>query len=43
MMQYVNEPAIHVNGLDFEVAYLWNDRLRIAVNGSWNDARDLKI
>jgi len=42
MMQYVNEPAIHVNGLDFEVAYLWNDRLRIAVNGSWNDARDLK-
>lgn len=42
MMQYVNEPAIEVKGFDFDLSYLWDNRLQISVNGSWNDARDLK-
>lgn len=42
MMQYVNEPAIHIKGFDFDVSYFWEDRLKISINGSWNDARDLK-
>ncbi len=42
MMQYVNEPAVAVKGIDFEMSYLWNSRLQLALNGSWCDARDLK-
>lgn len=42
MMQYINEPAIDIKGFDFELSYLWNDKLQLIVNGSWNDARDLK-
>lgn len=42
MMQYVNEPAIDVKGLDLELGYVWRNSLQIMLNGSWNDARDLK-
>ena len=42
MMQYVNEPAIDIKGLDFEVSYFWDSRLQLTVNGSWNDARNLR-
>lgn len=42
MMQYVNEPAIEVKGMDFDLSYTWRDALNLRVNGSWNDARDLK-
>lgn len=42
MMQYVNEPAINIKGLDFEVSYFWDSRLQLTVNGSWNDARNLR-
>lgn len=42
MMQYVNEPAIDIKGFDFEVNYFWDNRLQVLLNGSWNDARDLK-
>lgn len=34
MMQYVNEPAIHIKGFDFDVSYFWEDRLKISINGS---------
>lgn len=40
MMQYLNEPAIHVKGIDLELGYNWMDRLGIKANGSWNDARN---
>lgn len=39
-MQYLNEPAINIKGLDLDISYLWRDRLHIEVNGSWNDARN---
>ncbi|MCM1076733.1 MAG: carboxypeptidase-like regulatory domain-containing protein [Bacteroides sp.] len=42
MMQYVNEPAIDVKGVDVELNYLWRNALQISLNGSWSDARDLK-
>ncbi|MBD5308624.1 MAG: TonB-dependent receptor [Bacteroides sp.] len=42
MMQYVNEPAIDIKGLDFQISYFWDNRLQLSLNGSWNDARDLK-
>lgn len=42
MMQYVNEPAIDVKGFDFDLGYVWRDALHISVNGSWNDARNLR-
>jgi outer membrane receptor protein involved in Fe transport len=42
MMQYVNEPAIDVKGFDFDVSYLWNNKLQLSVNGSWTDSRNLR-
>ncbi len=42
MMQYANEPAIDVKGLDFDISYLWKNSLGVKVNGSWNDARNLR-
>ncbi len=42
MMQYVNEPAIDIKGLDFDLGYTWRDALRVSVNGSWNDARNMR-
>ncbi len=42
MMQYVNEPAIDIKGFDFEISYWWRRQLQISVNGSYNDARNLR-
>lgn len=42
VMQYVNEPAIDIKGFDMDLTYTWREALRVNVNGSWNDARDLK-
>lgn len=42
MMQYVNEPAIHIYGLDAEVSYIWNSSLQLSVNYSWSDARNMR-
>ena len=42
MMQYVNEPAIDVKGVDFELKYFWKDAFQLSFNGSCSDARDLK-
>lgn len=41
-MQYQNEPAIKIKGLDFDIGYMWNNRLNIKLNGSWNDARNMR-
>lgn len=40
MMQYVNQPAIHVKGAEGEVRYDWKGRLQVNANVSWQDARD---
>lgn len=42
MMQYANEPAIDIKGFDADLTYIWRSALRINLNGSWSDARDLK-
>lgn len=41
-MQYVNTPAVHVKGMDFNIMYSWMDSFQFSVNGSWNDTRDMK-
>ena len=38
-MQYGNEPAVHIKGLEGELRYEWNRRLQISGNMSWQDAR----
>ena len=40
MMQYVNEPAVHIKGVEGEVRYNWQQRLQLLANISWQDARD---
>ena len=40
MMQYVNEPAVHIKGLEGELRYDWASRLQLMGNISWQDARD---
>ena len=39
-MQYSNEPAVHIKGLEGEVRYDWNHRLQVLGNISWQDARN---
>ena len=39
-MQYGNEPAVHIKGVEGEFRYDWNRRLQIAGNISWQDARN---
>ena len=39
-MQYGNEPAVHIKGLEGEVRYDWNHRLQVMGNISWQDARN---
>lgn len=40
MLQYVNEPAVHIKGIEGEVRYDWCRRLQLQGNVSWQDARD---
>jgi outer membrane receptor protein involved in Fe transport len=40
MMQYVNEPAVHIKGVEGELRYDWQQRLQLTGNVSWMDARD---
>ena len=40
MMQYSNEPAVHIKGIEGEVRYDWNRRLLLVGNISWLDARN---
>lgn len=42
MMQYINEPAIDVKGIDLEITYFLKNALQVSLNGSWSDARDLR-
>lgn len=40
MMQYVNDPAVHIKGVEGEVRYDWQGRLQLMANVSYQDARD---
>lgn len=40
MMQYSNEPAVHIKGLEGEIRYDWDSRLQLIGNISWQDARN---
>ncbi len=40
MLQYVNEPAVHIKGIEGELRYDWQGRLQVMGNMSWQDARD---
>ena len=40
MMQYVNDPAVHIKGVEGEVRYDWDGRLQLMANASYQDARD---
>lgn len=40
MLQYINDPAVHVKGVEGEVRYDWNGRLQLMTNVSYQDARD---
>ena len=42
MMQYVNEAAVHIKGVDGEIRYDWAGRLHAAVNASYDDSRDMR-
>ena len=39
-MQYVNEPAVHIKGIEAEVRYDWDKRLQLSANINWQDARN---
>ena len=39
-LQYVNQPAVHIKGVEGEVRYDWRRRLQLTANVSWQDARD---
>jgi len=40
MLQYVNEPAVHIKGIEGELRYNWYNRLQLMGNMSWQDARN---
>ena len=40
MMQYENVPAVHIKGVEGELRYVWDNRLQMSFNGSWQDSRD---
>ena len=40
MMQYGNEPAVHIKGLEGELRYEWDRKLQVVGNISWQDARN---
>lgn len=42
MMQYFNEPAIHIKGVDLELRYSWRNSLTVEFNGTYCDARNRK-
>ena len=42
MMQYVNEAAVHIKGVDGEVRYDWAGKLHLAANASYDDSRDMR-
>ena len=39
-LQYVNQPAVSIKGLEGELRYDWDRRLHVVANMSWQDARD---
>jgi outer membrane receptor protein involved in Fe transport len=41
-LQYVNQPAVSIKGLEGELRYDWDKRFQAVANISWQDARDDK-
>lgn len=39
-LQYINQPAVHIKGIEGELRYDWSQRLQFVGNISWQDARD---
>ena len=39
-LQYTNQPAVSIKGMEGELRYNWNNRLHVMANISWQDARD---
>ena len=39
-MQYTNEPAVHIKGVEGELRYRWSNKLQVVGNLSWQDARN---
>ena len=39
-MQFVNDPAVHIKGVEGEIRYDWDGRLQLMANVSYQDARD---
>ncbi len=39
-LQYVNEPAIHIKGIEGELRYNWDNQFQLTGNISWQEARD---
>lgn len=39
-MQYTNVPAVHIKGVEGEVSYNWQNKLQLATNVSFQEARD---
>ena len=42
MMQYVNDAAVHIKGVDSEIRYDWAGKLHLAMNASYDDNRDMR-
>ncbi len=42
LMQFVNEPAIKVKGVDFDIAYTLSNRIEASFNLSYSDARNMR-
>ena len=42
MMQYVNEAAVHIKGVDGEIRYDWAGKLHLSANASYDDNRDMR-
>ena len=40
MMQYTNEPSVHIFGFEGQINYSWRNRMFISANYSWMDSRD---
>lgn len=40
MLQYINAPAVHIQGMEGEIRYDWQGRLQLVTNISYQDARD---
>lgn len=40
MMQYTNEPSVHIKGVEGEIGYFWRDNFHLTANFTYEDSRD---